>query len=965
MPYRGTTQKACMAASLVLADGNPGPVNEGERRVLQQLLDRLPNGFEIFPNLLIAVANAESVEVDALVLGPDCIWLVEVKDLAGHVHFGEHLFSVNGEPRRHPVATTRLKAQKIKDRLTANPALNNIWIQPLIVLAMNSRRLELADSMRPYVVVVERAVQVLSDPTLIGLNRNRLSEHARSLVKARLAVDARSRPARTRFGEYQATEFLASGGGSEWWKAQHHLLGNEVLLEVQAFDPLSRESTVAELNSKRLRPVRVGQLLGAHPNLLSPLTAFIGDDGSLVVVHPLSPHPTLDSINVNGLDDGKKRKIVHGVALLLEHCRRVGVAHRTIGPSWVHVGPNGETRLGGFGVAKLRSRKETTVAPADWSIFGDFWAAPEHAGGEVDHEADLFALGKLIRHLWATDAPTALDALATRLMAPNPADRGPSPLEVARIARGNQGTGEPAKQGLTLANRYVLERKLGEGASASVWAATDALTGTPVAVKIFESADAGEQVQREYTALQACSHDGIVRGRDITRIDEKWVLLTELLEGPNLRAYLLDQGVLPHDVAVKVVLCLLSALESIHPDLDAIRALDGEEDTDGELAERRAELLTSGIVHRDVKPENVILVEGRGPVLVDFGHSADASGGIPGGTLAYRPPDVAANGVDPDVDLFAVGVILHELLTGKHPFAERNPLIGEFEPCRSVPDEFASVVSRACSPLRIERFSSATEFIGALIALGIPETEIPPPEVGIVERLRAIEEALATQLWDEAVNLCDTDWVTVIERIKRRRNLAEAASSSTPLLELHGFSLSFATVGGFSSAIDPGNVERGPGQVGTYLVSGPAGELLEVLQYRADDGTLWVQGGDTFQTPMPLQRIGRALRLGTQLLDEDVMMELRMAKITNAEGWSNMYQVSLGELEKATGTDVCDVLGAFGANSVGTRSVLLDDQGPRRNTLCVLGSHQAEHLPAVAHFLTRVLPLGRGVSTTL
>jgi serine/threonine protein kinase len=954
-----------MAASLVLADGNPGPVNEGERRVLRQLLDRLPDDFEIFPNLQIAVANAKPVEVDALVLGPDCVWLVEVKDLAGTVHFGEHQFSVNGEPRSHPLATTRLKAQKIKDRLVVNPALGDIWIQPLIILARAPRRLELAEPMRPYVVVIERAVQVLCDPTLIGLQRNRLSEHARSLLKARLAVDARSRPARTRFGEYQAIEMLASGGGSEWWKAQHHLLGNEVLLEVQAYDPLSGGSTAAELNAKRLRPVRVGQLLGAHPNLLSPLTAFIGDDGALVVVHPMSPHPTLESLNVDELDDGKKRKIVHGVALLLEHCRRVGVAHRTIGPSWIHVGPNGETRLGGFGVAKLPLTTEVTVTPADWSIFGDFWAAPEHVGGEVGHEADLFALGKLIRHLWATDSPSALDAVATQLMAPRPADRGPAALEVARIARGNPGIESPAQRGLTLANRYVLERKLGEGATASVWAATDALTGSAVAVKIFESADAGEQVQREYTALQALSHEAIVRVRDITRIDEKWVLLTELLEGPNLRAYLLDQGKLPVDAAVQIVLRLLSGLKSIHPDVDSIRAMDGEEDADGELAERRAELQSSGIVHRDVKPENVILMEGRGPVLVDFGHSAGTGGGIPGGTLAYRPPDVAADGVDPDVDLFAVGVILHELLTGKHPYAERNPLIGEFEPSKSVPNELAPVVHRACSPLRSERFSSATEFIGALIALGIPETEIPLPQVGIVERLRAIEDALVAQRWGEAIALCDPDWVTVIGRIDRRRNLAESAGTSTPLLEIYGFSLSLATVGGFSSAVDPGNVERGPGQVGTYLVDGPAGELLEVLQYRAGDGTIWVQGGDTFQTPMPLQRIGRALRLGTQLLDENVMMELRMARITDGDGWSNMYQVSLGELEQTTGTDVCEILRTFGAIAVGTRSEILDDQGPRRNTLCVLGSRQAEHLPVVAHFLTRVLPLARSRSATL
>lgn len=949
-----------MAAEIILAEGNHGPVNEGERRVLQQFADRLPDGFEVHPNLHITVANAQIVEVDAVVLGPDCMWIVEVKDLAGEVEFAEHHFHVNGEPRAHPVSTTQLKAQKIKTRLGLNPDLRGIWVQPIVVLARKPRRLEVADALRTHVVSIERAIQVLSDPSLIGLERNRLPAATRSLVKARLAIEAKARPERSRFGEYEAVEVLAAAGQITWWRARHHLLGNEVMLEVQSPDPLADTEVAARLRASHLRAVKVGQLLGAHPNLLVPVTAFVGDDGSLVVVHPMSPYPTLEAMDLNQLDDEVKRRVVHGVALLLAHCQRAGVAHRTLGPAVIHVSPTGHPKVAGFSNARMPMANGATVSLNDWSVLGEFWSAPEHLGGEVGHEADLFALGKLIRYLWSDGAPASLESLIPQLTAPTPADRRPSASEVTRAARGEAPVAAPRSAGTTVGNRYVLDRQLGTGAFASVWAATDSLTGGKVALKIFESDDAGEQVNREYHALESLSHQAVVRVRDIAQIDDKWALVTELLDGPNLRAYILQNGQVPVDAAVQIAIRLLAGLESIHPDLDEIRQLAGEGEPDERALERIAELQGAGIIHRDIKPENVILAEGRGPVLVDFGLATGVGGGVSGGTLAYRPPDVAGDGSDPDVDLFALGVVLHEMLTGEHPYTERNPLTGDFVPAQDLPGGVGTVVRRACAPHRSERFGSTAEFIGALGALGIDDVEIEVPELEIVERLRAIDDALAEERWDDALELCDPEWVPIRERIERRRITAEVAEEAEPIFEAHGFAITLTSTIPFGLATDPGTVERGPGTVSSYLVRGPAGELVEVLQYRADDGIAWVDGGDTFQTEMPLQRIGRALRLGSQDYEGDLALELRVALINSDNGWSNPYQVSLPELCERSGVDVSEVLTRFGATRVGTRSEVTGDTSNRRNTLCVVGPRDAEHLPVIAHFITRVLPLGRG-----
>jgi serine/threonine protein kinase len=950
-----------MTAAIVLAPGNQGPVNDGERRVIERLAASLPSMFELHPNLQIAVGNGQLVECDIIVFGPDCMWVVEVKDLAGEVAVGEHEFVVNGETRAHPVQSTRLKAQKIKSRLSVNPELASVWIQPLVVLARAPRALRIAPTITDFVTSIDRAVDVLSDPTTIGLQRDRLPERTRTLAKSRLALDSKARTPRSRFGAYLTDELLSSGGGHQWWRAHHEVFDTHVLLQVVPPDTTLDPQVAARRKEAVLRAARVGRLLGAHPNLLAPETAFSADDGSIVVVHPISPLPTLDSIDVGTLDDEAKRRTVAGVARLLEHCGRLGVAHRTLGPGVIHVGTTGFARVGGFTHAGVERAKGATVAPVDWAALGEFWEAPEHAGGRVGPAADLYALGRLIQYLWPDGAPDELAAVAESLKASDPDERGPSAQEVSTLALRPPPPPPQQSAGSTLDDRFVLDRQLGKGAHASVWAATDTNTNQRVAVKLHDSPDAGDQILREYETLLDVNHEAIVRVRDATKVGEQWALVTELLDGPDLRAVMLERGGIPTEEAVPIVLRLLDGLRVVHPDMDRINELVAAPDLADADADRLARLRRKGFAHRDVKPENVILTDDRGPVLVDFGLAARLGEAAGGGTLAYRPPDVAPDGSDPDTDLFAVGVVLHELLTGEHPYDDRDPVTGDFHLSDGIDPTLGEVVARACAPSHADRFGSASEFIDALVALGIEARPLPPPGQDVVGRIRSIEDAIAERRWDDAIELCPPDWTTVRERIERRRSLDESAEADEPILEIDGFSLTPVGARPFTTAKDTGGEEVGPGTIQTYLVRGPAGETLEILQYRCDDGTTWVQGGDTFQTELPLKRLGQGLRLSTAVEDDRMMIELRVARMDDQK-WSNLFKAERAELDAAAGVDIAEVLGPFGATDVGTRADVIGDDGRRKGFMCVVGDPGAEHLPAVAHFLTRVLPLGRAAS---
>jgi serine/threonine protein kinase len=592
--------------------------------------------------------------------------------------------------------------------------------------------------------------------------------------------------------------------------------------------------------------------------------------------------------------------------------------------------------------------------------------APELASGHAERAADLYALGMAVRHLWPDGAPSDLAAAAATLTDPDPRKRSITARQLADIAVADRLPPPPAPTtpgaGAVFGSRWLLQEKLGGGASGTVWKAIDTNFDKTVALKIYDRVDAGDEVQREYLALEDLSHPGIVRIRDGQRVDGKWVLVSEFLDGATLRAAMPPATEpLSWDTAASITMKLLSALQAVHPDMPRILELSARDDlTDDEQIEL-AKLRSKGVVHRDVKPENVVLVAERGPVLVDFGLAAAGPSGAPGGTPQYRPPGIAFEGSNPDLDLFAVGVMLHEMLTGTHPFTDSDPIGGTLQVARGLDPAVRSLLERACSPVDADRFHSAQEFIAALAVLGVAEVPMPVPPPHATELVAEIRRAVAEQRWDDAERLCPADWDQVRRQIADRRALAAGAEETKPLLEIDGYSLTFTGTRRFDNAKNTANVDVGPGTSRVYLVRGPGSVMFEVLDHLADSGERWVQGGDVFQSPLPFSRLGHGLRMGTLPLGDQIRIQLNQGRIINSEGWSNTFKAAVEELDAGAGVGVEDTLRRFGATAFGTQAEVFDDTGARRNYVCTTSDPTNEDLPAVAYFVTRVMPLAHGV----
>jgi serine/threonine-protein kinase len=254
-----------------------------------------------------------------------------------------------------------------------------------------------------------------------------------------------------------------------------------------------------------------------------------------------------------------------------------------------------------------------------------------------------------------------------------------SPLsarQVRRPLRSYPPPASPLQTGSVVAGRYRIERLLGVGGMGAVYEATQVAIQRKVALKVVRSDFAGDSAmaarfQREARAASAVRHDNVVTVHDFGQTDDGTLFMVmELLAGESLLQKMRREGALPPREAVRIACEVVSALEAAH---------------------------NAGVVHRDLKPDNIFLLEGWNPIhgklkVLDFGIAriVDRGGGdgrrAPDagltdvgqmlGTPRYMSPEAVARlPVGPAADLYALGAILFEMIAGRPVFEEKEPVI--------------------------------------------------------------------------------------------------------------------------------------------------------------------------------------------------------------------------------------------------------------------------------------------------
>jgi beta-lactam-binding protein with PASTA domain len=297
------------------------------------------------------------------------------------------------------------------------------------------------------------------------------------------------------------------------------------------------------------------------------------------------------------------------------------------------------------------------------------------------------------------------------LLVPAPLVAGADPVPIAPPDVMNDHDRDPeADQAPALiAGRYRIVSPLGSGGMADVYLADDEALGRQVAVKVLKArlaADAEflERFRIEAQAAASLNHRNIVSVYDRGSADGAAYIAMEYVRGESLKQRLRRDGALPSEEAVTVALAVLSALEAAH---------------------------ARTIVHRDVTSYNVMLGEGARVVVTDFGiarmgDSALTRTGAMMGTSSYLSPEQAqGRPADERSDLYSLGVVLFEMLTGRVPFRGESDIAVAMQHVSAapanprtlapgIPEALAGVVMRALSKDPSDRYQTAAEFGAAL-----------------------------------------------------------------------------------------------------------------------------------------------------------------------------------------------------------------------------------------------------------
>lgn len=394
---------------------------------------------------------------------------------------------------------------------------------------------------------------------------------------------------------------------------------------------------------------------------------------------------------------------------------------------------------------------------------------------------------------------------------------------------------------IVLDNRYRIIDKIGVGGMADVYRGEDTLLGRPVAIKILHANFANDdefvsRFKREAQAAGKLNHPNIVNMYDVGFDQDLHYIIMEYVDGKTLKEYITEKGRLSIDEAVKFTIAIGEGLEHAH---------------------------AMGIVHCDIKPHNVIITRTGRVKVTDFGiaramnstNTVMYTNSIMGSAHYLSPEQASGKTIDGSTDIYALGVVLYEMLSGKVPFEGETPIAVALKHVRekvipptrynpSIPPLLESVVLKALSKDPKDRFESISDMMSDLrLSQGftMSKTQRHEPYDFATQMIPAVDP--------DAMDEFSTDDDTTSKEVKKKTMLSKIASIpqkyivlSAAVIFLIAFLGAFLSYGNFwsNTTVDVPNV---------------VGKQVSVAKNMLEDKHLRVSTSEVTNTDIPAGQV--------------------------------------------------------------------------------------------------------------
>lgn len=747
-----------------------GPVNAGEKRMLDFLEMRLPEDYIIVPNCNFAITGANHVmkywEFDCIVLAPHAVFHIENKDWAGNLEGDDWAWFRSGQEVANPHKTagykSRILASKIKN---GHPDWRFGDILTLVTLSHPQQSKfgldPQCDCYKQTFTLNHELIDFLTDAELIGRREHQIKdiqaqiadfltgqsvEHIRSERKEIFNYRIEEKLQETEeFTEYLCIPKLI---------ATAHYRIREYPLDVVGKSPLELEKLRLKVQNASLAQQKIGlspYIVPAECRMNEEQTYYYEisryqDESSLRSKLRLKTFKQIDKIN-----------ILLDVAKALKEAHKEDVYHRDVCPENIFVYEGGKAALANFGRSWFAEHSDLSFTVSSGADLNSPYTPPEFIEGDVCSGSDIYSLGVIFYELMVgrvpfdsvltfttalggvlgddmlpshvvKDLPKWMDEVAKNTIVANPEKRWQTADEFIEFIteamkdeqqtaskHGKQSTtADPGqklylkdmKPGMKVSPSMTLHDILGRGGFGRVFKVWHDMQKQYLAIKIFERDASIDNALNEFNALKELHHPNIVEFKHNDRTVPGDLFYT-LME-------LLEGENLQDYTSGDLRLPVDEVYKMAHQVLSALVYMQDK---------------TPPIYHRDIKPSNIMWHKRQLYKLIDFNISTTTDDKSFGGTFPYMAPDlvVSGNKIDWDcsADTFSLGITIYQLLAHAYPWSGSNmrPNIHMLPTDirtynDKLTDEMAGFVMKSIITNRHKRFQTAKEMLDALEAIG-------------------------------------------------------------------------------------------------------------------------------------------------------------------------------------------------------------------------------------------------------